>query len=110
MTQLSYVHGASETSFIGDTIGVHFDRIVERFAERDALIVRHQHIRWTYRELKEWVDGFAAGLLALGLNRGDAGSDATGLPAGTYHELISDTMVTAPLTLAPRSAVVLVRP
>jgi hypothetical protein len=25
--------------FIGDTIGVHFDRIVERFAERDALIV-----------------------------------------------------------------------
>ena len=71
MTQLSYVHGASETSFIGDTIGVHFDRIVERFAERDASIVRHQHIRWTYRELKEWVDGFAAGLLALRLKRGD---------------------------------------
>jgi fatty-acyl-CoA synthase len=42
MTQLSYVHGASEAPFIGDTIGVHFDRIVERFAERDALIVRHQ--------------------------------------------------------------------
>src|SRR6201999_2572641 len=45
--------------------------IVERFAERDALIVRHQQIRWTYRELKERVDAFAAGLLALGLKRGD---------------------------------------
>jgi fatty-acyl-CoA synthase len=71
MAQLSYVHGASNTPFIGDTIGVHFDRMVERFAERDALIVRHQQIRWTYRELKERVDAFAAGLLALGLNRGD---------------------------------------
>ena len=55
--------------FIGDTIGVHFDRIVERFAERDALIVRHQQVRWTYRELKERVDAFAGGLLALGLKR-----------------------------------------
>jgi fatty-acyl-CoA synthase len=71
MPQLSYVHGASDTPFIGDTIGVHFDRIAERFEERDALIVRHQQIRWTYRELKERVDAFAAGLLALGLKRGD---------------------------------------
>jgi fatty-acyl-CoA synthase len=52
-------------------IGMQFDRIVERFAERDALIVRQRHIRWTYRELKERVDAFAAGLLALGLRRGD---------------------------------------
>jgi hypothetical protein len=40
MMQLSYVHGASVAPFIGDTIGVYFDRIVERFAEGDALIVR----------------------------------------------------------------------
>jgi fatty-acyl-CoA synthase len=71
MPQLSYVHGANGTPFIGDTIGVHFDRIVERFGERDALVVRHQQIRWTYRELKRRVDAFAAGLLALGLKRGD---------------------------------------
>jgi fatty-acyl-CoA synthase len=71
MPQLSYVHGASETPFIGDTIGAHFDRIAERFADREALIVRHQQIRWTYRQLKERIDGFAAGLLALGLKRGD---------------------------------------
>jgi len=36
MGQLSYVHGASDAPFIGDTIGVHFDRIVERFGERDG--------------------------------------------------------------------------
>jgi fatty-acyl-CoA synthase len=66
MPRLSYVHGASDTPFIGDTIGGHFDRIAERFADRDALVVRHQQIRWTYRELKERVDAFAAGLLALG--------------------------------------------
>ena len=71
MAQLSYVHGASDRPFIGDTIGVHFDRIVERFGERDALIVRHQQIRWSYRELKARVDAFAAGLLSLGLKRGD---------------------------------------
>jgi len=71
MAQLSYVHGASDRPFIGDTIGVHFDRIVERFGERDALIVRHAQVRWTYRELKERVDALGAGLLALGLKRGD---------------------------------------
>jgi fatty-acyl-CoA synthase len=58
MTQLSYVHGASDTPFIGHTIGVHFDRVVERFGDRDAVIVRHQQVRWTYHELK---DAFAAG-------------------------------------------------
>src|SRR5919109_272330 len=68
---LSYVHGASDTPFIGDTIGVYFDRMVERFGERPALIVCHQQIRWSYAELKQRVDSFAAGLLALGLKRGD---------------------------------------
>ena len=71
MTQLSYVHGASDTPFIGHTIGVHFDRVVERFPDRVALIVRHQQVRWTYRELKDRIDAFDAGLLALGLERGD---------------------------------------
>ena len=47
MPQPSYVHGASDTPLIGETIGVHFDRVVEQFGERDALIVRHQQIRWS---------------------------------------------------------------
>ena len=71
MKQLSYVHGASTTPFIGDTIGVYFERMVERFGERDALIVRHQGIRWSWRQLKERVEDFAAGLVALGLKPGE---------------------------------------
>src|SRR6185437_13627105 len=66
----SYVHGASDTQLIGETIGVHFDRIAARFPDRDALIVRHQEIRWSYAELKAQVDAIAAGLLALGLEPG----------------------------------------
>ncbi len=67
----SYVHGANATPLIGATIGAYFDRTAERFDDRDALVVRHQQIRWSWRELKERVDAFAAGLLALGLTRGD---------------------------------------
>ncbi|HLJ63946.1 MAG TPA: AMP-binding protein, partial [Stellaceae bacterium] len=73
MTKLtqSYVHGASTVPLIGDTIGVHFDKTVARWGSSDALIVRHQNIRWTWRVLKEKVDAFAAGLLAIGLKPGD---------------------------------------
>ena len=74
MTKLtqSYVHGVSMTCrCIGETIGVHFDKAAARWGEREALIVRQQNVRWTYRELQAKVDAFAAGLLALGLAPGD---------------------------------------
>jgi fatty-acyl-CoA synthase len=67
----SYVHGASNVPLIGETIGVHFDRIVARFPEREALVVRHQNIHWSWRELQRQVDAFAAGLIALGLKPGE---------------------------------------
>src|SRR5215471_10445893 len=67
----SYVHGGSETPLIGQTIGEYFDGIAARFPDCDALIVRQQNIRWTYRQFKEQVDTVAAGLVALGLEPGD---------------------------------------
>jgi fatty-acyl-CoA synthase len=67
----SYVHGSSDKQLIGETLGEHFDRVAARWPDCDALIVRHQDVRWTYRQLKARVDGFAAGLLALGLEPGD---------------------------------------
>jgi fatty-acyl-CoA synthase len=71
MTQLSYVHGSSGPPLIGRTIGAYFDEVASRDGHEMALIVRHQGIRWTYRELKAQVDAMAAGLLALGLAPGD---------------------------------------
>ena len=67
----SYVHGTSLTPLFGETIGAVFDRICKTFPDEEALVVRHQAIRWTYRELKEQVDAYAAGLIALGLQPGE---------------------------------------
>jgi fatty-acyl-CoA synthase len=67
----SYVHGGSEKPLIGQTLGEYFDAAAQRWAACDALIVRQQNLRWTYRELQQRVDAFAAGLLALGLQPGD---------------------------------------
>ena len=67
----SYTHGTSTTPLIGDTIGVHFDKAVERWPDHEALVVRQQNVRWTYADLKKRVDACAAGLLALGLEPGD---------------------------------------
>jgi len=67
----SYVHGTSDIPLIGETIGEHFDAAVRRWADCDALVVNHQNVRWSYGDLKEKVDAFAAGLVALGLEPGD---------------------------------------
>jgi fatty-acyl-CoA synthase len=67
----SYVHGTSKTPLLGDTIGVQLHRMVERFPDRDALVVPHQGVRYSYAELERHVDAFASGLLSLGLEPGD---------------------------------------
>ncbi|MCC6790835.1 MAG: AMP-binding protein [Thermomicrobiales bacterium] len=71
MPALSYVHGASPVPLLGETIGQNLRRTVERFGERDALIVRHQGYRATYRQLWEQVALAARGLLARGVQVGD---------------------------------------
>ena len=71
MDDLSYVHGASAIALLSCTIGEQLDRTAARFPGRDALVVRHQDVRWTWDELKRRVDALAAGLLALGLQPGD---------------------------------------
>lgn len=67
----SYVHGAIDNPLIGETIGENFARAAARWHARPGLIVRGQDVRWTYGELHERVETFAAGLLALGLHPGD---------------------------------------
>ncbi len=67
----SYVHGASATPLLGETVGAMLERIVTRWPERPALVARQQGIRWTYREFHDEVERVAAGLLSLGLEPGD---------------------------------------
>jgi len=69
-TTLSYTHGASSKPLLSDTIGDHLDRVAEAAPDSPALVVPHQDVRWSYGELRDKTDAFAAGLLALGLKPG----------------------------------------
>ena len=67
----SYFSGPSETGIIRRTIGDYLDDICQRYPDNEALVVRHQGVRWTYSELKREIDRLATGLLALGIEPGD---------------------------------------
>ncbi|WP_447755357.1 AMP-binding protein [Sphingopyxis fribergensis] len=67
----SFVRGDDRTPLIEMTIGDRFDQTVARFPDSDALVVRHQNIRWNWSELRTHVDAVAAGLLQRGLKPGD---------------------------------------
>lgn len=71
MTAISYACGSSQEPLLGITIGDKFDEIVSRFPENEALIVTHQKVRWTYRQLQEQVDTCAKALLTIGIKKGD---------------------------------------
>jgi fatty-acyl-CoA synthase len=68
---LSYAHGASDVPLLGETIGDNLRRTVERFADREALVVRHQNVRLTYHQLWDLTTRCARGLLAHGVDKGD---------------------------------------
>jgi fatty-acyl-CoA synthase len=68
---LSYSSGTGMTPLLGETIGANLDRAVAQYGDREALVVRHQGVRWTYAELGERVKRAARSLAALGLGKGD---------------------------------------
>src|SRR5881394_3679214 len=67
----SYVHGASQVPLLGQTIFENFRRTVERFGDRDALVVRSQGKRFTWGQLLDVTRLAARGLLARGVQKGD---------------------------------------
>ncbi len=71
MARGSYVHGNSGAPLIGATIGDFLKAVAASHGAQEALIVPEQGVRWTYAELLERSDAFAAGLLSLGLRPGD---------------------------------------
>jgi fatty-acyl-CoA synthase len=68
--QLSYAHGASDVPLLGETIGQNLENTAARFADSDALISRHQGLRYTYSQLNAAVDGLARSFMASGLKPG----------------------------------------
>jgi len=71
MTQPSYTQGNQDKALLDQCIGDAFDATVARFPDREALVVRHQALRYTWRQLAEAVDQHARALMALGVQPGD---------------------------------------
>jgi fatty-acyl-CoA synthase len=64
---VSYLRSAPTGPVMEETIGACFDRAARQFADQEALVVSHQRLWWTYRQLRVRVDSLAIGLLGLGL-------------------------------------------
>ncbi|WP_462383606.1 AMP-binding protein [Pseudomonas sp. Marseille-QA0892] len=71
MPQPSYSIGRQDKPLLAKTIGQAFDHTCETFPDRDALVVIHQNLRYSWRQLQAEVDCYARALLALGVEQGD---------------------------------------
>ncbi|MBC3498210.1 AMP-binding protein [Pseudomonas sp. SWRI100] len=71
MSQPSYTRGRQDRPLLTQTIGQAFDATVARCADGEALVARHQGLRYSWRQLAEQVDVHARALMALGVNTGD---------------------------------------
>ncbi|MPR00608.1 AMP-binding protein [Pseudomonas sp. MAFF 212408] len=67
----SYSRGFQGKPLLAMTIGEAFDHTVVQHADGEALVVRHQQRRYSWRQLAETVDLHARAFLALGMQAGD---------------------------------------
>jgi fatty-acyl-CoA synthase len=70
-TQASYVSGPSERPLLGRTVGDQLDVTAAGNPSGEALVSRHQSLRYTYAELHGEVERIARALVALGVGKGD---------------------------------------
>ncbi len=70
-TALSYARGETQVPLIEQTLGDFFAAMAARHPGREALVSRHQGLRYTYAELHAAVRRLAGALLGLGLAPGD---------------------------------------
>lgn len=71
MAGLSYAHGGSEKSLLGETIGANLARTAARRPDHEALVDCPSGRRWSYAGLLQWSRSVARGLLAMGVEKGD---------------------------------------
>ena len=68
---LSYFHGPSDTPLLGVTIGQALERRVDIHPDKEAVVFCTDDVRKTFYQLLDESDELAAGLLELGIKRGD---------------------------------------
>ncbi|MEM6628410.1 MAG: AMP-binding protein [Bacteroidota bacterium] len=71
MKSLSYACGISDTPLLGATIGDMLDQVANQYSNNDALIAKHQDVRYSYSEFLAKVNQVARALMALGIKKGD---------------------------------------
>src|SRR5579875_2023700 len=71
MNRLSYAHGVSDTSLLGETIGENLARAAAARPDHEALVDCPSGRRWSYAELLQWSRTVARGLMSLGVEKGD---------------------------------------
>ncbi len=83
--------GPTTEALFEETIGQNLARTVAAHGDREAIVSRHQDIRWTYDEFARRVEQLATGLLAAGFNVGDR----VGLWSPNYAEWVLIQYATA---------------
>ena len=68
---LAIARGPVDVALLDITIGTALRRAAQAWGGELALVSRHQGLRWTWAQLDTEVDRIAAGLLRLGVQRGD---------------------------------------
>jgi fatty-acyl-CoA synthase len=68
---LSYECGTGSIELLGKCVGQVLDDAAEKWGDRDAMVVRHQSLRYSYAQLKNQVEDLAKGLIGLGISKGD---------------------------------------
>ena len=71
MTERSFVHGVGDTPLIFKTIGNLLDEAAASYADKQAIVVRHQGVRLSYSQLNELVNCVAGNLLSKGIEPQD---------------------------------------
>ena len=77
----SYAGGVSDVPLLGDTIGANFERTVDRFGDREALVDHPSGRRWT---MPSWMppSTMSPGGLACPAQTGDGVETSPGAGAG----------------------------
>ena len=67
----SYAQGVASASLLGETIPQRMNKVAEKYPDKEFLVFQEEGHRVTFSEFSENAGKLAAGLLALGLQKGD---------------------------------------